>query len=108
MAMSESHICFRLLCSIRHGTWFQQSNLNFMEVLFLMYDIVRRVSAHIIQQEHQFGSAAITDWAKLYREVILNYVLGSSQTIGGPNKTVEIDDRKIGRCKYNGGHKIIG
>ena len=41
----------RASISIRHGTWFQQSNQNFMEVLLLMYDIVHRVLAHAIQQE---------------------------------------------------------
>jgi len=40
-----------------------------MEVLLLTY-IVRRVPAHTVQQEHQFGSATITDWAKLCREVM--------------------------------------
>jgi hypothetical protein len=74
-----------------------------MEVLFLTYDIVRRVPAHTIQQEHQFDSATITDWAKLCREVMLDYVLSSSQKIGSPNKTVEIDESKFGRRKYNRG-----
>ena len=59
-----------------------------MEVLFLACYIVRRVPAHTIQKEHQFGSATITDWAKLCREAMLDYVLGSSQKIGGSNKTV--------------------
>jgi hypothetical protein len=47
--------------SIRYGSWFQQSNLNFMEAMILTYDIVRRVPAHIIQQGHQFGSKTIAD-----------------------------------------------
>jgi len=40
-----------------------------MEVLLLAY-IARRVSVHTIQREHQFGSATITDWAKLCREIM--------------------------------------
>ena len=79
-----------------------------MEVLLLTYDIVRRVPVHTIQQEHQFGSATITEWAKLYREVMLDYVLGSSRKIDGPNNTVEIDERKFGLRKYNRGHKMKG
>jgi len=40
-----------------------------MEVLLFTYDIVRRVPAHTIQQEHHFETATITDFAKLCREV---------------------------------------
>jgi hypothetical protein len=55
-----------------------------MEGLFLTYDIVRRLRTHTVQQEHQFGSAVIADWAQLVREVTLDYEMGSSQKIGGP------------------------
>jgi hypothetical protein len=87
---------------------FQQSKLNLMEFVLLTYDTVHRVPAHTIQQEHQFGSATITDWSKLCREVTLDYVLGSSQKIGGSNKTVENDESMFGLRKYDRGLKVKG
>lgn len=39
---------------------------------------------------------------------MLDYVLGSSQKIGGPNKSIEIDESKFGLRKYNRGHKVKG
>ena len=39
---------------------------------------------------------------------MLEYVLGRSQKIGGPNKTVEIDERKFGRRENNRGQKVKG
>jgi len=79
-----------------------------MDVLILTYDIVQRVPPLTIQQEHQILSATNTDWAKLCRVVMLEYVLGSSQKIGGRNKMVEIDENNFGRHEYNRGHKVKG
>lgn len=38
----------------------------------------------------------------------MEYVLGCSEKIGGPNKTVEIDESKFGLCKYQHGHAVRG
>ena len=66
-----------------------------LEVFFLNYYIVWSVPADIIQQQHQFSSATIIDLTNLCRKTILYFVLGSSQRIGGPNKTVEMDERVV-------------
>jgi len=75
--------------------------------MFLTYDIVRRVPAHAIQREHQFSSSTIADWGRYCKEVMLEYVKGSSQRIGGPNKTVEIDESKFGRRKHGKGEQWV-
>jgi hypothetical protein len=70
-----------------------------MEDLLLKYDIVHRVPVHNIQQQYKFGSASITDWAKLCRKIMLDYVMDSSQKIDGPNKALEIEENKFVRRK---------
>jgi hypothetical protein len=67
---------------VRHRSFFRQSNLKYMDVLFLTYNF-RRVPAQTIQQEHQFGSVTIINWANVCRGAIFDYALGSSQKIGG-------------------------
>jgi len=96
---------FRSSASSRHGTWFQQSNLKYMEFLLLTY-IPRRVPAHTTQQELQFGLATITDGVKLCTKSMFYYVLGRFQKIVGPKNSAEIGDSKFGRRKYNSGHKV--
>jgi hypothetical protein len=80
--------------SIRYGSWFQQSNLTLFEILLLTYDFVCRVSASQIQNEYAFSANTVADWGMFCRETMLVFLEGCSVQIGGPNKTVEIDDSK--------------
>ena len=47
--------------SIKHGSWFQRSNLTFQEILYLTYNIVRREPAHQIEHEHRFSPDTVAD-----------------------------------------------
>jgi len=113
--------CFRWRCrrkfaeakcsqskAIRHDSWFQQSKITFQEVLYLTHDIVCREPAHLNQQEYGFSSKTTADCGMSCRETMLQYMEGCSEKIGGPNKTVEIDESMFGRRKYNGGHLVKG
>jgi len=42
------------------------------------------------------------------RETMMVFMEGCSQKIGGPNNTIEIDERKFSRQKYDRGHPIKG
>ena len=47
------------------------------------------------------------NWGSYCYEVC-EFWLGEQQQIGGPGKTVEIDESKFGKSKYNRGRDIIG
>jgi len=94
--------------SIKHGTWFEHTNLTFQEVMFLTYDIVRREPASLIKNEHCFSSTTISDWGQFCRETMLVFMEGCSEKIGGPNKTVKIDESKFAKRKYGRGHPVKG
>jgi hypothetical protein len=76
--------------------------------MFLTYDIVRRLPANRSRYEHGFGNDTVSDWGQFSREVMLSYVNGCSEKIGGPNKIVEIDESKFGKRKYGMGNPVKG
>jgi len=49
---SVARVRCRGTASIRHGCWFLLSNLTLLEIMAITYDILRRDSAHIIENEH--------------------------------------------------------
>jgi len=78
------------------------------EVLFLTYEIVHNVKAKSIVREYAHGPATVTDWRQFVREAMAVYLEDNSQKIGGPDKTVEIDESKFGKRKYHRGHRVQG
>jgi hypothetical protein len=73
-----------------------------------MYNILRREPPNRIQHEHHFSDHMIADWGMFCRKAMLVYLEGCSEKIGGPNTTVEIDERKFGQRKYHRGHTVKG
>lgn len=125
--------CNRLLCkkshkpnsvSIRKYTWFESSKLTIQKSLFLTYcfvyqmsykDTIRETSINIksdntgYKSQQMTSSETVSDYKRYCRDVCANVVLdNSSQQIGGPGLTVEIDESKFGKMKYNKGRKVDG
>ena len=74
--------------STKHGSWLQQSNLTFQEILLISYDLLRSEPACQIQQEYRLSSRTVADLGTFCREPMLVFIEGCSEMIGGPNKTV--------------------
>lgn len=50
----------------------------------------------------------VVDWYSFCREVTVNFCVANSRQLGGPGKTVEIDEAKFGKRKYQRGRFIEG
>lgn len=57
-----------------------------------------------------FGLAdrTVVDWFSFCRQVCLDWCGDNSSRLGGPGRTVEIDEAKIGKSKYHRGRWIEG
>jgi len=93
--------------SIRHGSWFQLSRLTLQEIMLLKYIVCREPANHI-KREYCFSDHTVGDWGMFCRETMLVFLDGCSVKIGGPKKTVKIDESKFGRRKYHRGHPVKG
>ena len=59
---------------------------------------------------HETGHSqtTIVDWYNFHRDVCAQYFLDHPVMIGGPGKTVEIDESKFSKRKYNRGRYVEG
>ena len=53
-------------------------------------------------------SEAITEWTKYIRQLVADCVETEQVMIGGENIVVEVDETKLGKRKYNRGHRVEG
>ena len=95
--------------SIFRNTWFSYSHVDIeTNLYFVVLFLQDFFSYKFVQSELGLSKPTINDWASFCREVIVNWVFNKCGKIGGPGKTVEIDESKFGRRKYNVGRVVEG
>lgn len=94
--------------SIRVGTWFERSHLSLSKVSQVTFFWCDRQRHEIVRREVDVSEHTIVDWFNFCRDVCVEIVLNQSDRIGGPGKTVEIDESKFGKRKYHRGRQVDG
>lgn len=112
--------CYKKSCrkdyySLRQGTFFDKSNLSLQQILLLANLFCGKVTAYEqMRYEAQLSNErlsdhTIADWLSYCREVCLEMVSRETPTlIGGEGMTVEVDESKFGKRKYNKGRVVEG
>ena len=70
-----------------------------------MHFWVMDVSLAIVNHELGTSKRTIVDWLNFFREICSQYVAQQNTPIGGPGKTVEIDESVFCKTKYNRGRR---
>lgn len=94
--------------TLRNGTFFSKSHLSILDICGFVNLWISNCTFTIIQMQLRMSNQTIVDWSSFCREVTYDAMVINKVMIGGFGHTVEIDESKFGKRKYNRGHRIEG
>jgi transposase-like protein len=104
--------CNRRSCrcdfSYRLHTFFHGSQLDSAQILHLGYIWLNRCSQTQAMNQTGHASGTVTTFFKHFRRLVASTLDESDAQIGGLNIEVEVDETKLGKRKYNRGHRVDG
>lgn len=93
---------------LRRNTFFQNTRLKIHETLLLAYQWLKGDTKASIMVSTGHCSDIVTDFMNHFRNLVANSLDEETIQIGGLNIEVEIDETKMGKRKYNRGHRVEG
>lgn len=104
---------YRIYITGRKGTWFADSKMSIEKILMLTYNFSARDSNLKAMKEssrnsERTSSETVSDWYTYCMELCCEIVADNNRPIGGVGFTVEIDEGKFGKRKYNRGRFVDG
>ena len=100
----------RKTISLKKGSFFENSKLEFKTILFLIYCWIYQLPTKFIIASRLGVSCdkTIVDWKNFCRDVCVEILISDNKKIGGRGHVVEIDESKFGKRKYNRGRRVDG
>jgi transposase-like protein len=98
----------RKTTSIFKDSFFATSKLQCCDVLLIGYLWLCKSSYSSILQMTGHSSATITDYIGFFRDLVAGSLNDEDTIIGGEGIIVEVDESKLGKRKYNRGHRVDG
>ncbi|KFD69475.1 hypothetical protein M514_07907 [Trichuris suis] len=90
--------------SLRTGTWFEGQKLDFRTAILLIYSWSNDYcSTKVSSKELGLSADCSVSWKSLLREVATESLLSNPLVIGGPNRTVEVDETLYSKRKSHRG-----
>lgn len=95
--------------SYRYGTFFEGTHLPLWKVLGFVDLWLKKVQLNLISSLlDNVSDHTLVDWASFCTEVTFDAMVHNAEPWGGNGRTVEIDELKFGKRKYNRGHSVEG
>lgn len=94
--------------SIFKDSFFAKSRLKCSEILFIGYLWLSGSSSKVIKNLTGHSQHTITDFISFYDQLVASNIDADDTRIGGQGIIVEIDESKMGKRKYNRGHRVDG
>jgi len=94
--------------TIRKGTCLERSRLTLRDMMCYVLEWVTGSTSFRGQREGNFSSFTARIWNAFCQDVVIDDIMRIKIQIGGPGKTVEVDESKFGKRKYNRGHYVEG
>ena len=92
---------YRVEQSIRHGSWFEKSNLTLQEIIKITFWWCADLRENQIKTQLRINDNTIVDWSMFCREICELSILRSSEQLGGEGIGVQIDETKVGKRNGN-------
>jgi transposase-like protein len=94
--------------SVRDGTVFQRTHLPFQKWVAVLHRWARGATPKELEDDCSISHPTACKLSKLFRQILYsnNERFGAKAPLGGPGRTVEIDESKLSRRKYNTGRSV--
>jgi hypothetical protein len=93
---------------LRKNTFFENIHLTIHKTLHLGYLWLKGANSTSIQGTTKHSKYTVADFTNYFRELVADSLNSEDTHIGGPNVVVELDETKVGKRKYNRGHRVEG
>jgi transposase-like protein len=94
--------------SVLSGTLFEGLHISIEQMVCFMIMWISNQNLKVIGQELRLSNKTCVKLSKFFRSVVFDKMVTKFEPIGGVGKTVEIDESKFGKRKYNRGHRVNG
>lgn len=98
----------RLERSIFKKTFFEKTKLKLNVMIYIIYNFLYDMPIQSIIETSGVFSEAVCNISSYVRQLLGDNVDKESVVVGGEDIIVEVDETKLGKRKYNKGHRVEG